>query len=103
MMRVVKAKTIWMYAAKHPDSRGPLAEWLASAKKAEWNSIQDVRSNYPHADAVTVASGRITIIFNIKGNTYRLIVAIHFNRGLVFVLQFLTHAQYSKGMWKDQL
>jgi mRNA-degrading endonuclease HigB of HigAB toxin-antitoxin module len=51
-MRVVKAKTIWMYADKHPESRRPLAEWLASAKKAEWTNIQDVRYDFPHADTL---------------------------------------------------
>ena len=46
---------------------------------------------------------RERIVFNIKGNRYRLIVAIHYDRQLVYVLRFLTHAEYSKDMWKNQL
>jgi mRNA interferase HigB len=58
---------------------------------------------FPHADAVKVASGRDVIVFNIKGGRYRLIVAIHFNRGMVFILRFLTHAEYDTDQWKGQL
>ena len=43
------------------------------------------------------------IVFNVGGNKYRLIVAIHYNVGLVFVLRTLTHAEYSKGTWKESL
>lgn len=42
-------------------------------------------------------------VFNVCGNEYRLIVAMHFNRQLVYTLRLLTHADYSKGRWKDQL
>jgi mRNA interferase HigB len=41
--------------------------------------------------------------FNIRGNDYRLITAIHYNLGKVFVLRFMTHAKYDKGRWKDEL
>ena len=43
------------------------------------------------------------LVFNVCGNTYRLIVAIHFDRQLVYTLRFLTHAEYSKDRWKDEL
>jgi mRNA interferase HigB len=42
-------------------------------------------------------------VFNICGNKYRLICAMHFNTGKVFLLRFLTHAEYDKDQWKDQL
>jgi mRNA interferase HigB len=58
---------------------------------------------YPHADAVTVASGRTVVVFNIRGNRYRLVTAIHYNRQLVYTLRFMTHAEYSKNRWKDML
>ena len=50
-----------------------------------------------------VASGRTVLVFNISGNAFRLIVAMHFNRGLVFALAFISHAEYSKDRWKDTL
>jgi mRNA interferase HigB len=62
-----------------------------------------VRRAYPHADAVKVRSGSDVIVFNACGNNYRLLSAIHFNRGKLYVLRFMTHAEYSKQRWKDQL
>ena len=50
-----------------------------------------------------MASGSTVTVFNIRGNKYRLLVAIHYNRQRVYVLRLLRHAEYSKGLWKDQL
>jgi len=55
------------------------------------------------ADEVKVASHRTVVVFNIAGNPYRWVAAIHYNLGKVFVLMLLTHAQYGKGRWKDGL
>lgn len=52
---------------------------------------------------VRVASERPVFVFNIAGNNFRLIVAIHFNTGRVFLLDFLSHAEYSKDAWKNKL
>ena len=52
-----------------------------------------MRATFPHADAVTVASGRSVVVFNIAGNKYRLITAIHYNRQLAFTLMVLTHSR----------
>lgn len=50
-----------------------------------------------------VRSGRQVLIFNIRRNDYRLIVAVHFNRQIVFTLRFMTHAEYSKDHRKNTL
>ena len=50
-----------------------------------------------------VASGRKAVIFNINGNRFRLITAIHYNTRKVFVMLFFTHAEYDSQSWKDQL
>jgi len=55
-----------------------------------------VRARYASADQV----GKFTV-FNIAGNTYRLITVIHFNTGRVYVRRVLTHAEYDRGTWKD--
>ena len=57
----------------------------------------------PDTDAMKVRSGRQVLVFNIRRNDYRLIVAAHFNRQIVYTLRFLTHAEYSKARWKDTL
>jgi mRNA interferase HigB len=55
------------------------------------------------ADQVRVESGRTVVIFNIRGNNFRLICALHYNTGVVYALRFLTHAEYSKNQWKTEL
>jgi mRNA interferase HigB len=50
-----------------------------------------------------VGSGKSAVVFNVCGNTYRLIVAIHFDRQIAYTLRFLTHAEYSKDSWKNEL
>jgi mRNA interferase HigB len=65
--------------------------------------LSEVRRVYPHADPVAVASNRTVVVFNIRGNRYRLITAIHYNRQVIYTLRFLTHAEYSKDRWKEDL
>ena len=62
-----------------------------------------MRRAFPSADFVTVRSGRKVVVFNIGGNDFRLLCAVHFNTGMVFALRFLTHPEYSKNNWKDTL
>lgn len=70
---------------------------------ALWACLDDVRATFPHADLVKVQSGRKVVVFNIAGNRFRLVTAIHFNLGKVFVLRFMSHADYSRDRWKEQL
>ena len=65
--------------------------------------MADVRGCYPNADTVRVRSGRAVIVFNVCGNTYRLIVALHFNSQMAYTLRFLTHAEYDRDGWKEEL
>ena len=102
-MRVIKPTTIKKYAAAFPDAAEPLMAWLDKAEIADWHSIVDVRKVFPHADAATAESGNILTIFNIRGNNYRLITAIKYKWSMVYVLGFLTHADYDRDKCKDQL
>ena len=79
-----------------------LSAWLKVARAAEWQSIQEVRRHYPHADAVKVASGNTVTVFNVCGNRYPLIVSIKYRMQTIFVRDFLTHGEYSKGAWKGR-
>ena len=87
----------------HAKAQAPLTEWYKVTKSATWNNIVEVRKVFPSADTVTVASGKSIVVFNIGGNNYRLIAAIHYNLQKVFVLRVLTHAEYDKDNWKAQL
>ncbi len=102
-MRIITRKRLREFAQLHPDAAEALQKWDDLVREAEWKSIQDVRRVYPHADAATVASKSTVTVFNIRGNRYRLIAAIHYNTQRVYVLRLLTHAQYSKDLWKDGL
>ena len=102
-MRIITRKRLREFAQRHPDAAEPLQQWYRLLREALWKSLQDVRRVYPHADAVTVASGNTVTVFNLCGNKYRLIAAIHYNRQRVYVLRLLRHAEYSKDLWKDRL
>jgi mRNA interferase HigB len=102
-MKIVTEKRIAEFAKAHPDAESALNRWLASAKGADWKSFAAIRNSAPSADQVIVASGRHVVIFNIRGNNYRLITAVHYNNARVFVMMFLTHAEYDKEAWKRTL
>jgi len=102
-MRIIKRSTLAAYWQRNPHAGSGLRYWHKLARKARWTCLQDVRATFPHADAVAVASGRSVVVFNIAGNKYRLITAIHYNRQLVFTLMVLTHAEYSENKWKRVL
>lgn len=102
-MNVVKPGRVREYWARFRRARPSLEDWLVKARAARWENLVDVRRTFPHADGVTVASGRKVVVFNIGGGQFRLITAIHYNRGNVYVLRFLTHADYDKQRWKDEL
>lgn len=102
-MRIIAERWLRDAAEAHPKAAGYLAHWQAVVKSADWRSLADVRQHYPSADGVRVASGKTVVVFNVCGNTYRLITAIHYNTQSVFMLRFLTHADYDKERWKDEL
>ncbi len=91
------------FGRKHPEAQGPLLRWCNAVEEAEWADFSQVRAVFPHADQVRVASGRPVTVFNIGGNKYRLITAIHYNRQIVFVMRLYTHEEYDGIDWKGQL
>ena len=95
-MHVISRKRLREFAAAHPDSEKALDTWYRIAKSARWKRLLDVQQAYPAAEAVD----RFTV-FNIRGNNYRLIAAIHYPSQTLFLRAVLTHAEYDKGNWKD--
>jgi mRNA interferase HigB len=102
-MRVIKPSTLTQWATEYPNAAPSLLHWLQVTLKAKWKNHTELRQHFPHADQVRVESKRPVIVINISGNNYRLICAIHFNRGYVYLLDFLTHADYSNYSWKKHL
>ena len=92
-MHVISRKRLLDAAKRHGDLSAPLDLWYRVAKKAEWKSLDEVRQT---ADAV----GKYTV-FNIKGNSYRMIAEINYRSRRIFVRQVLSHADYERGGWKQ--
>jgi mRNA interferase HigB len=94
-VRVISRKALREFSAKHANSLGALEAWYLVTKRASWRNVSELKSDFPSADLV----GRRTV-FNIKGNTYRLIARVNHKSQKVFILHILTHAEYNKGDWK---
>ncbi len=78
-------------AAKHGDTERVIEVWIKVVEEVQWNNIAIVRQTCPSADYV---NGRT--VFNIKGNSYRLITIIDYSLKLIVYESFLTHAEYNK-------
>jgi mRNA interferase HigB len=102
-VRIIKEKFLRDSAEQYSKAAKYLAAWVKTVRAAEWRSLTELRASYPSADVVLAASQKPVIVFNVCGNTYRLIVAMHFDRQIAYTLRFLTHADYSKDKWKDEL
>jgi mRNA interferase HigB len=95
-MHVISYRRLREFSEQHADCREVLDSWFKVAAKADWLNLIDVQSIFPLAEAV----GNFTI-FNIKGNKYRLIASIDYERQLIFIKYVLTHAEYDKEKWKS--
>ena len=102
-MWVVNTQRLDRFGRSHRDARAWLEGWLATARRAAWQSLQEVREVYPHADGVRLRSGTVATVFNVCGNKYRLLTLISYRAQVVDVADVLTHAEYSKELWKDVL
>ncbi len=102
-VRIIKPSFLVEAARQYPKAAKYLETWNRTVRLAAWQSLVDVRRDYPATDSIVVPSGRRVLIFNVCGNDYRFICAAHFNTQLIFTLRFLTHAEYSKNNWKNDL
>ena len=89
-MHLVSLPPLLTFTAKHPTAKQAVLTWCDEVKKAEWASPADIKNQ--HASASILKNRRV--VFNIKGNDYRLIVAVAYNTGFVFVKFIGTHQQY---------
>ncbi len=97
-MNVISKPHLLELAAKHPNALPAATDWLKMAKKADWKSLQEIRNMLPSTDQV----GSL-LIFNIKGNSYRLIVRVGYVSQRLYIKDFLTHAEYDKKEWMKWL
>lgn len=96
-MRVISPKLLRQFWAVHAGARKPLSLWLKLARTADWICFADVQLLL----GKRVDRYKRFVIFDIGGNKYRLIAAIHFNTGIVYIRHVLTHAEYDLDKWKE--
>lgn len=91
-MRIISRKRLKEFYEQpsFKDSKKSLEAWFAEVKKSLWDNSHQIKNKYPHASFV----GNDRVIFNIKGNKYRLIVRIDYDRKIVYIRFIGTHKQY---------
>lgn len=92
LLRVIAKKILREFWQKHPDSEQQLKTWFQEASKAEWKTPRDIKRDYPTASFL--ADNRV--VFNIKGNHYRLIVRLNYDYQMAWIRFVGTHAEYDK-------
>lgn len=91
-MVIIIKKTLLAFAEQHPVSATPLNNWYNIAKAADWNKLADVKRDFNTVDYV----GNDRFVFNIKGNDFRLVAMIFFDKRTIFIRFVGTHAEYDK-------
>lgn len=91
-MRVIAKRTLRNFWIKHRNCEEQLKSWYKEAEEAVWKGPADIKADYPTASFLK--DNRV--VFNIKGNTYRLIVKINYAYKIVWIRFIGTHAQYDK-------
>ncbi len=97
-MRIIARRTLRSFVESlgghkdQPAVKAALDAWFDEAKKARWKSTAEIKRSYASASVVT--SERV--VFNIKGNAYRLVVAVDFEKGIVWSKWIGTHRDYDR-------
>ena len=102
-MHVVSKKRLKAFWEAHPDAESALRHWYRIVKDATWKTPNEVAQTFNTVDPVKVESGNTVMVFNVTKNKYRLVVIFHYHKARVFVLRVMTHAEYDKDKWKEEL
>jgi mRNA interferase HigB len=91
-MNVVGTKRAIEFGRRYLDAKSQVDSWVHEAKAARWSSPLDIKRRYPHASIL--AGNRV--VFNIRGNNYRLVADIDYDTQTVLIVFIGTHAEYSR-------
>jgi mRNA interferase HigB len=91
-LRVISKKILREFWEKHSDSEQQLKSWFQETSNAEWNSPNDIKIEYPSASILS----NNRVVFNIKGNKYRLIIKINYDYKMAWIRFVGTHTEYDK-------
>jgi mRNA interferase HigB len=89
-MRIIAIRALREFWERHPQAEMPLRGWYAEVSNADWRTPAEIKA--AHRSASFLANNRV--VFNIKGNDFRLVVAVHYQQGLMYVRFVGTHAEY---------
>lgn len=90
-MQIANLQVIDRFTKRHSDSRSAIERWVDLTEAATWTKLLDVQNTFPSAEDV-----KGHIVFNIRGNNYRLITSINYDTQQVIILAILTHAEYDR-------
>jgi mRNA interferase HigB len=91
-MHIISRKALRVFWEKRPDSKNTLQAWYVEVKQANWKSPSDIKAT--HQTASFLANNRV--VFNIKGNQYRIIVVVQYKFGNVYIRFVGTHREYDR-------
>ena len=91
-MRIISRKALREFWGKHGGAQKTLEAWYADTKQANWKTPSDIKNVYQNVSFV--ANDRV--VFNIKGNRYRLVVVVVYKHGIVYIRFVGTHSEYDK-------
>ncbi len=91
-MRIIARGTLRDFWERHSDAEDALRAWYQDANQAQWKTPEDIKRVYASASIV----GNNRVVFNIKGNQYRLIVAVNYPLGIVYIRFIGSHREYDK-------
>jgi mRNA interferase HigB len=91
-MRIIAKSTLREFWKSHPDAKESLLAWYREVKKADWSKPAEIKVKYRNASII----GDNRVVFNIKGNSYRLVVHINYPYRIIRVRFVGTHAEYNK-------
>ncbi|WP_213878789.1 type II toxin-antitoxin system HigB family toxin [Pseudomonas sp. dw_358] len=89
-MKIIATSHLKAFWEIHPDAEQPLLSWIDETKKARWTLPGDIKAKYRNA---SILKSR-RVVFNIKGNDYRVVVAVAYRFGAVYIKFIGTHRQY---------
>ena len=91
-MKVFGRDKLTKFSLRHANAKKALDAWFSEAESATWKTTHDIKNRYSSADFLPDNK----VIFNIKGNHYRLVVKVRYQSGIAVVEWVGTHAEYDK-------
>jgi mRNA interferase HigB len=90
-VHIISRKALADFWDRHPSARGPMSAWYKVVENAEFTNFASVRETFNSADRVEQF-----VVFNVGGDGFRVVTAIHFDRGKLYIRQVFTHAEYER-------